>query len=124
SSLLWALSLTGAVLAEEIPSSVSGPSATRLPGPIVINRFVPPVPAPPKEVPAMRIDASAVRQGAEHRVTVLRGEASELPDIPAAAPTEPPSEEELARRSAFLSRYRPPVQLNFGATIYDGRISI
>ena len=70
------------VQAEELPP-VDGAIEKELP--IPSNVFVPP--PPPKEVPPMRVDAATTRQLPTHQITVLRGEASTLPDIP--PPPEP-----------------------------------
>ncbi|MEI6656426.1 MAG: hypothetical protein WCP45_16810, partial [Verrucomicrobiota bacterium] len=48
--------------------------------PLPTIKFTPP--PPPKEVPPMVVKASTVLQLPTHRITVLRGEASTLPDIP------------------------------------------
>ena len=53
--------------------------------PIPSTEFIPP--PPPKEVPAIKVEAATTRTLPTHQITVLRGEASTLPDIP--PPPEP-----------------------------------
>ena len=48
--------------------------------PIPSTEFIPP--PPPKEVPAIKVEAATTRTLPTHHITVLRGEASTLPDIP------------------------------------------
>jgi len=55
----------------------------RLPDPTSI-RFTPP--PPPKEVPAIEVKGSTSAVFGTHRITILRGEPSSLPDIPKPPP--------------------------------------
>ena len=80
--------------------------------PIPSTEFIPP--PPPKEVPAIKVEAATTRTLPTHQITVLRGEASTLPDIP--PPPEPkPFVEGPVGEPHYL--------LSFGATVYDHRIS-
>lgn len=80
--------------------------------PIPSSVFIPP--PPPKEVPPMKVEAVASRELPTHRITVIRGEASTLPDIP--PPPEPkPPVQGPAREPRYL--------ISFGATVYDHRFS-
>jgi hypothetical protein len=80
--------------------------------PIPSSVFVPP--PPPKQVPPMRVEAATTRHFPTHQITVLRGEASTLPDIP--PPPEP---------TPFVQRPvgEPFYHFSFGATVYDRRLS-
>jgi len=80
--------------------------------PIPSTEFIPP--PPPKEVPAIKIEAATTRTLPMHQITVLRGEASTLPDIP--PPPEP-------KPSVPGPVGEPHYLLSFGATVYDHRIS-
>jgi len=80
--------------------------------PIPSTEFIPP--PPPKEVPAIKVEAATTRTLPTHQITVLRGEASTLPDIPP-PPVPKPSVPGAAGEPYYL--------LSFGATVYDHRIS-
>jgi hypothetical protein len=80
--------------------------------PIPSTVFIPP--PPPKEVPPMKIEATATRKLPTHQITVIRSEASTLPDIP--PPPEP--------KPFIQGRVgEPHYLLSFGATVYDHRLS-
>lgn len=97
------------VQAEEFPT-LDGAIEKELP--IPSNVFVPP--PPPKEVPPMMVEAATTRQLPTHQITVLRGQASTLPDIP--PPPEP--------KPFVPARIGEPYyHLTFGATVYDHEIS-
>jgi hypothetical protein len=80
--------------------------------PIPSSKFIPP--PPPKEVPSMVIVASTARKFPTHQITVLRGDASTLPDIP--LPPEP---------QPFVPGPvgEPHYLMSFGATVYDHSLS-
>lgn len=90
-----------------------------------VPAFVPPAPPVEKKVPKIRVDASVtVPAGNSHNLTILRGQASDLPDIPTPAvveqrPLRQFSPEELTRnaekRRCFLS---------FSAEVYENGVSI
>jgi hypothetical protein len=80
--------------------------------PIPNTEFIPP--PPPKEVPAIKVEATTTRTLPTHQITVLRGEASTLPDIP--PPPEP-------RPFVQGPIGEPHFLLSFGATVYDHRLS-
>ena len=80
--------------------------------PIPSTEFIPP--PPPKQVPAIKVQAATTRKLPTHLITVIRGEASTLPDIPRQPELKP-----------FVpGQIREPHHvLGFGATVYDHRIS-
>jgi hypothetical protein len=80
--------------------------------PIPSTVFVPP--PPPKEVPPLVVEASATRVLPTHQITVLRGEASTLPDIPPPPEPKPPVPGSVGE---------PRYLLSFGATVYDHHLS-
>lgn len=82
--------------------------------PILSTQFIPP--APPKKVPEMKVEASTSRTMATHKITILRGKASTLGDIP-----EPPKPK-LSSVERVVNQ-EPHCLLSFGATVYDNRIS-
>jgi hypothetical protein len=91
-SLLCHLSLGLAVLSAE-PVQDDSQTATILPDPAAI-RFTPP--PPPKDVPPISVKGSTTADFGTHRITILRGEASTLPDIP-----KPPPPVEQSREVAL-----------------------
>lgn len=80
--------------------------------PIPSTEFIPP--PPPKEVPAIKVEAATTRHLPTHQITVLRGDASALPDIP-----PPPEPKPFVQGPVGEPHYL----LSFGATVYDHRIS-
>ncbi len=99
--------------------------STRIPGPVTGGRFVPPPPPPPpKPVPAdMRVESAVVRKFPGRNLTILRGEPSTLPDLPRPVPPQPLTAEQIALREALRARHRPPVLLQFGASVFDEKVS-
>ncbi len=96
-----------------------------IPDSLEVPAFVPPAPPVEKTVPVMRVDSAIAVPAAHSRtLTILRGEASTLPDIPEPVIVEqrPPRKltlEELARQ-AEERRCR----LNFNAEVYENGVSI
>lgn len=80
--------------AETVPDEPT--STLALPDPASI-RFTPP--PPPKEVPAMEVKDSTSADFGTHRITILRGEASTLPDIPEPPPPVKADPEAVAEYS-------------------------
>ncbi len=97
-----------------------------IPHSLEVPVFRPPAPPVEKRIPAMRVDSAVTVPTKNSRsLTILRGEASTLPDLPPPPPAPPkveprdPTPEEIARR---IWHHRH--DLNFGATIYDHKISV
>lgn len=111
-SLIFAFSLfsNAALLAQETGPQTEQDIEKLLP--IPSTEFIPP--PPPKEVPAMKVEAATTRKLPTHQITVLRGEASTLPDIPPPPEPKPSVPGRVGERHYLLS---------FGATVYDHRIS-
>jgi hypothetical protein len=80
--------------------------------PIPSAVFIPP--PPPKDVPPMKIEAATSSKLPTHQITVIRSEASTLPDIP--PPPEPKPFVQVPVGEPFYL-------LSFGATVYDHRLS-
>jgi hypothetical protein len=80
--------------------------------PIPSSVFIPP--PPPREVPPMKVESVSARIQPTHRITVIRSEASTLPDIP-----PPPQPKPVVYRPAGEPRHL----LSYGATVYDHRLS-
>jgi hypothetical protein len=80
--------------------------------PLPTLKFTPP--PPPKQVPPMRLMASSVMKSPTHQITLIRGEASTLPDLP------PPP---ITRPSVPQPEGKPSFIVSIGATVYDHRLS-
>ncbi|MGL4400751.1 MAG: hypothetical protein ACRCXD_12840 [Luteolibacter sp.] len=112
--------------AQEVDVGSKG-SETRtfIPAVLEVPAFTPPAPPVETPVPAMRIDSAiTVPSGKSHTLAILRGEASDLPDIPAPVitaqrPPRLPTPEELARRAEARR-----LDLNFNAEVHENGVSI
>jgi hypothetical protein len=80
--------------------------------PLPTLKFIPP--PPPKEVPPMVVMASSVVKSPTHQMTLIRGDASTLPDLP------PPP---IPRPSMPGPEGKPSFIVSIGATVYDHRLS-
>ena len=108
------------------PAALPTTARTLIPHSLEVPAFTPPAPAVVKKVPAMRVDSSITIPTKNSRtLTLLRGEASTLPDLPPPPPPPPwvephePTPEEIAQR---IWQYRH--NFNLGAIIYDHKISV
>ena len=107
------------------PPAIPTAARTLIPHALEVPVFTPPAPAVVKQVPAMRVDASVTIPTSNSRtLTLLRGEASTLPDLPPPPPPplvapHEPTPEEIAKR-IWQHRHN----LNLGATIFDHKISV
>ncbi len=119
---LLAFSLAGLAQAEDpVPPS----NATYVARSLEVPAFTPPATVEPKVLPAIRADAVSIIPGKSGTsITVIRGEASTLPDLPPPPepkpqlPALPLSEEKLARIA-----WQRLHTFQLGATIYDHRVS-
>jgi hypothetical protein len=90
-----------------------------------VASFTPPAPPVEKKVPVMRVDSAVtVPSGNSCTLTIIRGQASTLPDIPepviiAPRPARKLTPEELTRAAEERRR-----RLNFSAEVYDTGVSI
>ena len=107
------------------PPDSQNPARTYLPE-SALNApvFTPPAPVLPKPLPNIRIDSSITVGSVDSTtITLQRGAASNLPDLPPPAeptPAQPyrePTAQELAEQASQLRR-----SLNLGATIYDHKV--
>ena len=90
-SFLLILSLLAQTHAEVIATT-----GTYIPTALEVPAFVPPAPPIEKTVPVMRVDSAVTVSAAHSRtLTILRGEASTLPDIPKPVLAEPRPAREL-----------------------------
>jgi len=98
---------------------------TFIPSALEVPVFVPPAPVVRKDVPVMRRDAVVTAPVDGGRtVTIIRGEKSELPDIPV-TPQSPPTQ--VRRGTADEIRREVEIRrstVSLGATVFDHRLSI
>jgi len=121
--LVTALGLTLPVFSQDkTPAS----ARTYIPSTLTVPAFTPPAPVEAKRLPNIRVDATCTLPSRNGKtLTLQRGAASTLPDLPPPPPPEPikPAREftpaELAR-IAFQRRHN----LNLGASVYDHKVSI
>ena len=107
-----------------IANAQDSSSRIYIPGSLEVRDFVPPAPPVEKRVPAMRMDAAiTVPTKSSRTLTLVRGEASILPDLP--PPPIPQLREPRQLTSEDIARniYHRRHSFNFGATIYDHRVS-
>ena len=121
-----ASALLGVAQSPEIAfPSDSTTSGTYVPTALEAPVFTPPEPPVEKPIPTMRIDSAITVPAANsHTLTILRGEASDLPDIPKpvlAAPRTPRqlTAEEIAHYAEKRRRH-----LNFNAQVHENGVSI
>ena len=123
SNLALLLLLPAIIHAEEpAPPIKAGTYITRS---LEVPAFTPPAPVARKVLPAVRADATMTFCGKSGTtLTVIRGEASSLPDLP--PPPEPPSAAQPlppdAARDARIT-WAKLHNFNLGATIYDHSVS-
>ncbi len=99
-------------------------SRTYIPHTLEVPDFVPPAPPVEKKVPAMRVDSSVtVPTKSSRTLTIIRGEASTLPDLPLPVVSKPQAARELTPEQIERARIWRRHQLNLGATIYDHKFS-
>lgn len=108
------------------PAIPTATARTLIPHALEVPVFTPPAPPVVKQVPSMRVDAAVTIPTRNGRtLTLLRGEASTLPDLPLPPPPPPwveptePTAEQIAKRIWHLRH-----NCNLGATIYDHKVSV
>ena len=106
------------------PAQLPTSAAASIPHSLAVAEFTPPAPPVVKTIPVMRVDAAlTVPTKSSRTLTLIRGAASTLPDIP-------PPPIELVRGPRVLTPediarnlYRRRHNFQFGATVYDQRVS-
>ncbi|MEO8615916.1 MAG: hypothetical protein ABI600_12305 [Luteolibacter sp.] len=123
------VSLSSVRAQDEKPAVFSEATSTAarsyLPDALEVRLFTPPVPVERKRMPNIRIDATITLPSASGKtLTIQRGAASTLPDLPPPPPPEPIqpprklTPEEIARQL-----YHQRHSLFLGATVYDHKVS-
>jgi hypothetical protein len=99
---------------------------TYIPDALAVPAFTPPAPVAAKRLPNIRVDATCTLPSSNGKtLTLQRGEASTLPDLP-----PPPLPEPIKQARDFtpaeLARiaYQRRHNLNLGASVYDHKVSI
>lgn len=110
----------------EVAGEADIPAETRISHPLEVKPFTPPPPPVVKRLPSVRVEAAGTFRSKNARLlTLQRGVPSTEPDLPPPPPAPPyvaphePTPEEIAQR---IWQHRH--SLNFGATIYDHKISV
>jgi hypothetical protein len=110
--------------AQETAASGSIHSRPALQQSLNVPDFSPPAPKPAVQVPKMRVDARiTVAAQSSRLLTLIRGEASTLPDIPPPQVVNPRPARSLTPEQIARNIYQRRHRFNFGATVYDQRVS-
>ena len=120
-SLLFCIRL----FAEEKASKSPESARNFIPDTLEVPAFTPPAPVEPKHLPNIRIDAATTLPTASGKtLTLQRGAASILPDLPPPPPPEPVKPpRELTPEDHVRIAYQQRHTLDLGATIYDHKVS-
>ncbi len=118
-----------ALAADEQTAAVQQPPAgnarTFIPTDLEVPTFVPPAPPVEKKVPTMRVDSAVTVPTAHSRtLTILRGEASTLPDIPEPVVVAPRAPRQLTTEDLARQAEQRRCHLNFNAEVYENGVSI
>ena len=109
----------------ESADSVASKQATYIPGSLEVPVFTPPAPPVEKKVPAMRVDSSlTVPTKGSRTLTVIRGEASTLPDLPIPTKSEATAQRAPTSEEINQTRIERRHELHLGATVFENRISL
>lgn len=104
------------------------PKSTRtfIPESLHVPLFTAPAPVERKRLPDIRIDAATKLPSASGKsLTIQRGAASTLPDLPPPPPPEPVAPpRELTPEDRARITYQHKHSLDLGATIYDHKVSL
>ena len=114
---------TALLLGGETPTPES--ARTSIPDSLEVPDFTPPAPLVEKKVPAMRIDSAITLPAKNSRtLTIIRGEASTLPDIP--IPPKPILQERRALTPEELARNADERRhhLHFNAEVHENGVSV
>jgi hypothetical protein len=99
-------------------------SRSFIPDTLEVPAFIPPAPAVEKQVPVMRVDSrTSAPSTNSHTLTLIRGEASTLPDIPVPLKSEDRKTHELTPEETARHTKERRHFIQLGATVFDHRIS-
>lgn len=111
----------------QVPIAQSdSPARTFIPASLEVPVFTPVVPLPAKKIPAMRVNAAITAPPDRNfkTLTVLRGEASKLPDLPLLPVAKPESPYNLTAEDIARIADERRHSLLLGATVFDHRVSL
>lgn len=108
-----------------LPPDLETSARTFIPDSLEVPAFNPPAPVVREPLPSIRIDAAAtIPSKSGTTLTLQRGEASTLPDIPPPPPPEAASPpHELTAEDHARIAYQRNHSLYLGATVYDHKVS-
>ena len=102
----------------------TGAARTSIPYSLEVPDFIPPAPPAVEKVPEMRVDSSiTVPAGSSRTLTLLRGEASTLPDLPPPPVVHAREPRQLTPEDIARNLYHRRHSFHFGATVYDHSVS-
>lgn len=118
-----------ALIASSIPtfSQDSPPVLARsfVPDALLVPAFTPPAPVEPKCLPIIRIDAAATLPSHSGKtITLQRGAASTLPDLPPPPPEPVKQARVLTPTELARIAYKQRHTFNVGASVFDHKVSI
>ena len=124
-SVVLLISCNLLAMGEEPIKAKNMDTRTYIPSILEVPAFTPPAPPVEKKIPAMRIDAAVTVPTKDNRtLTIIRGEASTLPDIP--IPPKPVlreprqlTPEELTRQAEERRR-----RIDFSAVVHENGVSV
>lgn len=91
---------------------------------LAVPAFIPPAPKVVKTIPAMRVHAAVTHPTSNGKtLTLLRGQASTLPDIPPPPVPQPQVTHELTPEEIARNTHLRRHSLMIGATVYDHSVS-
>lgn len=131
-AFLAILASTAFIHSQEKPSidspesiAVTAASRTYITDPLEFPEFIPPPPAVPKQAPAMRVESAVmVLTRGSHMLTIIRGEASTLPDLPAPPAAIPTMQRAATPEELEQMKIERRHNLCLGATVFDHRVSL
>jgi hypothetical protein len=121
--LVIALGVTLPVFSQD---KAPGSASTYIQHTLYVPEFTPPAPVEAKRLPNIRVDATCTLPSSNGKtLTLQRGEASTLPDLPPPPPPEPIKQaRELTPAELARIAYQRRHNLNLGASVYDHKVSI
>lgn len=123
--IYFRLSLLFLPLALDAACAGEETTQTFIPASLDVPAFIPPAPSVQKEVPAMRVDSAINVPSKDSRtLTLIRAEASTLPDLPVPPVAEAVESKTFTEENRNLVADQRRHTLQVGASIFDHRVSV
>jgi hypothetical protein len=125
-TVLLLVSTLGVTLPVFSQNKTPASARTYIPSTLAVPAFTPPVPVAAKRLPKIRVDATCTLPSINGKtLTLQRGEASTLPDLPPPPPPEPVKKaRKLTPTELARIAYQRRHNLKLGASVYDHKVSI